>query len=140
MRSSMQLLKQPSRVSCLPTAIAMVLDITSEEVMSWAGHSGDAVVFDKLVGFHPQEFIIPALMRGYVLVFVEVSPTGHKEYKNLNKEGLMKIMERNRCVLVGYTRNGNPHAVAYSGGVVYDPEGYTDTLDGFSIEYALVRV
>ena len=119
----------------------MALDITLEEVMSWAGHSGEAIVFDKFVGFHPQEFVFKALKRGYALVFIEVNPSSVvKDYPNYNRDAVLELMKDRRMVLVGWTSKGNPHAVAWDplSQMVFDPEGEIRPFGGFEIEYALV--
>lgn len=137
----MRLLKQPSRVSCFPTALAMVLDLSVEEVMGWAGHSGTAFCFDQFVGFHPQEFVFKALKAGRALVFIEATPKSVvKTYDNYNTKYIKELMSTMDMVLVGYTEKGNAHAIAWSHAaqMVFDPEGEIYPFGNFSISYALV--
>src|SRR5260221_108718 len=81
----MNLQKQPNRWSCLPTAFAMVLDISVKEVITEIGHDGSEIVYPNLEepkcrrAFHIQELIDFAISIGVSVVPIEPLPSSYIE-------------------------------------------------------------
>lgn len=80
-RAEVKLLIQPNRWSCLPTAIAMVLDISIDEVIRIVGHDGSRIQWHNQSepsnrrSFHVQEMVKLCLIKNHLAVSIECSPT-----------------------------------------------------------------
>lgn len=110
----MKLLKQKGP-RCLLYATAMVLDVAPEEIIEFLGH-------DCIVGLHMQESQAFALSKGFLFAPFEpqpmlgiaatpLSPPSWSQQPWLQFEGIM----------LGETRKGNYHAVAWDGKQILDP-------------------
>lgn len=107
--------------SCLPTALAMIANLTFEEIIAAYGHDGSEICDPSLKvpycyrGFDMAETTVVALCLGIALVQTE------------------KIYAR-PAILLGEDATGVPHAVAWTGDCIYDPAGGRYSLDSFRIE------
>ncbi len=76
----MELLKQPNRWSCLPTAMAMITDQSVDMIINQIGHDGSEILWPDLPeprcrrSFHIQEMVDIALASGRFLMLIEKSP------------------------------------------------------------------
>lgn len=129
----MQLIAQPNRWTCLPTAVAMATNSTLEQIFNFLGHDGSKIVRPELsepygrIGFHFREMADYCLHAGYQFTMLEkdpeFSPSGKPENKELLSRNFNLILKRTVSVLCGhYPYN---HAVACDGRDIYDP-GPTD--------------
>jgi len=141
----------PNDWSCLPTAVAMALGVSVDELLEVIGHDGSEVTHPQLDapacyrGFHPQEMIEAALRRGRATTMIEKVPCAlPKDDKNVNAythqdlkmfhpcgEAAPERFDRHLFVSNGWidcrTRSGQGHALAYTGegatANIYDPGG-----------------
>lgn len=141
---SYELVLQPNRWSCLPTAFAIILHRYPCEIIEFLGHDGSEIIWPDLEepycrrAFHIQEMYWYALTQGYVFTPIEprpcILPTGAKEMFEvpllLDFESLLHSTVG---VLVG-EHEGHRHAVAWDGEKVLDPMGYTYPIKDFGIE------
>lgn len=147
----MKLQTKPNRWSCLATAMAMALDIDTEQFYELAGHDGSEIKFDWLPepqqrrGFHIQEAIHVARQLGYSATPFELIPRIAPSYTTPSRSGFQysipvhygggddpevnkKIFDEllaTTGVVECVTAHGNWHAVAFHNNQVYDPDGKT---------------
>jgi len=74
-----RLIQQPNLWTCGPCAVAMVLDVTLDEVIEACGHDGSAKVdWDKIpggrAGFNESDLTLAALRLGYGMVRLAAKP------------------------------------------------------------------
>ena len=134
----MELQQRPEPWMCMPLAFAMALDTPVADLLAAIGHDGSEIVFPSLAeplcrrGFHIQELIHPALLRGFALTPVELFPVlqpteagpFHKTvlYPDSNWRRFEKTIRASRGVIDGAgSRCG--HMVAYDHGRIFDPKG-----------------
>jgi hypothetical protein len=73
-------LKQPNEWSCLPTACAMVLDCTVQDIFDLVGHDGSEIIAPELPspanrrGVSYQEIVDVGYARGFSLGGIEAAP------------------------------------------------------------------
>jgi len=76
----MRLLKQPNRWSCLPTAIAMLINKSVDDVIRAVGHDGSEIIWPELPepnnrrSFHPQEMYPLIIENGYLVTVFDKTP------------------------------------------------------------------
>lgn len=104
---------------CMPASTAMLFDTTVEEVVSFLGHDGLAVVDDKYQGIHVQELQRFALSKGYVLALYEPMPNLEGRLVDCWKDGFP--LEKFDGLLLGETAKGANHCVAWVGGEMLNP-------------------
>jgi hypothetical protein len=112
----MRLLKQPSPWSCMPTSLAMLADVTPEDIFMDMGHDGSDPNPDGphgRVAFGGHELILAAYGRGIWLVpFLCKHPSTGDAI--LDVQTLVRLTEAHAGILAGNWRgNGSPHAVAW---------------------------
>lgn len=139
----LRLQKQPNEWSCLPTAFAMVLDIPVTEIFETLGHNGSEIIFPDEPepycrrSFHIQELIDICMLRNIGVVAVELHPVSEaqgRQYKvPVSDRRLDYYLVNYSGVLVGVGSAGKPHAVAWSGVRVFDPNGTTYGISEFTI-------
>lgn len=132
--------KSPNRWSCLPTAVAIALNVTVESVISWVGHDGSEITHAGLPepmnrrGFHQQEMIEMCLMDGLAVTQIDLYPCAYGIPKGSSR-GLKLFSIRNESEESRFlrhllntkgwldvrTKSGLGHALAYS-------ENYQDTI------------
>jgi len=160
----MKLLLQSNRWDCLPTAFAMCMDILPVEIFEYLGHDGSEKLWPELEepycyrSFHIEEMIDFALSFMYCPVMVSRSPYYTPKYafnEDQCANGLHLIsacfpygeqaedrflnhISRWNAVLLGETKSGKPHAVAWCSDEerIFDPEGFKYPLDEFKAEIA----
>jgi hypothetical protein len=146
----MNLLQQPNKWSCFPTAVAMVLGVEVETVIQAVGHDGSEIVWPSLEDpfrrrcFHPQE-IQDAVEKAFhcVMVIYDLDPVSYNEFSDkifrpCGKERVKKVLESYDGVLAGITMKGNfRHAVAWNKQkqLCYDPMGHRYGIDLFKPEF-----
>jgi hypothetical protein len=137
----MKLQTKPNPWSCVGTAFAMVLDISTADFFGHIGHDGSEIAFPALPdpmarrGLHIQECIAAALKLGYAVTPVELfpmiqSPTpGENDIVVLfgddeaaNWQRFEQTIKTSTGVLEGVGRRCL-HAVAYNHGMIFDPDG-----------------
>lgn len=141
----MKLKTKPNPWSCVGSAFAMVLDISTADLFGLVGHDGSEIAFPMLPdpmarrGLHVQECIGVCLKLGYAVTPVELfpvirptSPNGHEPYQNLvvllgddesaNWQHFNNTIHTSTGVLEGVGRRCL-HAVAYDHGTIFDPDG-----------------
>lgn len=135
---------QPNKWSCLPTAFAIATGIPIEKIIEYVGHDGSDIIFPEYEepycrrSFHPQELIDVCLQKNFMVVPIEKQP------KVIAKHSIHNVpMHRNRMsryllnytgVLVGMNQEDRPHAVAWDGNRVLDPNGTEYHIIDFTIE------
>ncbi len=138
----MQLLVSHGSCGCLLTSTAMVLDKTNEEMIELIGHDGGEIVFpdlpepSKRQGVHIQEVIDIAIDLGYAVTSIEVSPSSTTDGKNnfdikfkeSYADRLKWHMHHSIGIITGLGRRW-PHAVAWDGKKILDPQGRTYDFD-----------
>ena len=145
--AKMNLIVQPNRWSCLPTAFAMAIGITVEEMVNAIGHDGSKIIWPDLPeprcrrGFHTQECIRVALLLGKSVTPVEyesrLAPGDVTPLTITNHRWFSAYLTTSCGVVTGVVgQNGTAkgHALAYSYTLVADPTTgtITDWLpDGF---------
>ncbi len=132
MRCRFQL--QPSRWSCLPTSLAIVLGVPVEAIFAILGHDGSEILWPELPepqchkGFTLGEMIHVADRFGKYLVAHEKkwthSPDGNIIIQIPNDYFNDKL-KRFNGVITGVTTQGKRHAVAWLDGEVIDPSDQT---------------
>lgn len=122
---------QPNRWSCLPTSFAMACRVPLEKILEIIGHDGSQIIWSELSEpkrrrtFHVQECVWAAWKLGFCVTAFEASPQlAASEYNIIDIPIIYddKDLLRRRGVITGVA-NGNRHAVAYEGRIVYDPNG-----------------
>lgn len=144
----MELMPQPNRWSCLPTAFCMVSGIRYEYLMDLIGHDGSEIIFPDLDepvrrrSFHIEEIQYAALSCGFFLV--PYVPLIHyaldkqeiKEFEFFKQFAL--VLEVTDGIMLGEPiHKTTGHAVAWSSsqGLIYDPNGTKYPGEGnFTIE------
>lgn len=134
----MRLLKSPNNYSCLPTAFAMALDLTLEEVYAAAGHDGSERYWPELPEplcyrtFHVQELVAIAWKRGIAVTQFDftpmLSPDGVRAVEldpGINMPGMLNCWPG---VLLGRGLQ-HRHAVAWDREYIYDPKGLEYRFD-----------
>lgn len=129
----MNLLRQPNRWTCLPTAFAMALDLSVDEMLQHIGHDGSAILWPDLPeprcrrGFHTQECIRVALLLGKSVTPIEYEARlapGDVEPLVLRQPGFHKVLNSTLGVvtgIVGHNGAAKGHAMAYCESFVADP-------------------
>lgn len=131
----MQLLRQVNRWSCLPTALAMLADVSLEDVLDKIGHDGSEIIFPTLPeplcrrSFTVEEIQYVTAAFSFVLVQyhpgVIYKPKEGCEKQILFPQFQLKLEEVDG-LLFG-TPNGKNlgHVVAWSAmeKMIYDPNG-----------------
>ena len=110
----MKLIKQ-SGPRCLVWSAAMVFDVEPEEILKFLGH-------DCVAGVHMQEIQSFALSKGHLLAPFESMPTlvGIDKPVTIPHWHLQPWLQF-EGIMLGETRKGNYHAVAWDGEQVLDP-------------------
>lgn len=149
----MKLQRQPNSWSCLPTSLAIVLDIPVAEIFEEIGHDGSEKVWPNLPEpfcrrcFHLQEIVEVAYNNGFLSVLVEpipqsCPPMDVQPYTLLGFEELVLAkMAKHKGILMGTVKTNNQgHAIAWDGKRCYDPGGFGIERydDRFSINSFLI--
>lgn len=128
---------KPDHWQCLPTALAMVIEVPPNDIMDIIGHGGSEITHPDLPepqcrrGFHPQELIEAALCLGWAMIQIEYNPQHAPiegvEPKSVSPDASWRFhlhIEASRGVLAAY-KNNKGHAFAYDHGMLYDPDQRT---------------
>lgn len=118
-------------------SFAMVLKAPMQELINEIGHDGSELWWPDLNpplchrGFHIQEFLDVCMKRGKILGYVEAIMTlgGSNRYPpkviNGDHEKRWNSYLRNFSgVILGVTRTGGRHAVAWNRDKIFDPRGF----------------
>lgn len=150
----MKLLKMPEP-QCLLYSAAMVLDLDPEELIQEIGFTGLEVFWPELEkpycyrGIHPQEIQDCCLVRNRCFVILEADSAsgphgGHPKKIRTEQQSLARIqayLTGNTGILIGVNRLGNPHACAWDGSQVYDPNGQIYSIMHFSLqEFWMIKI
>lgn len=144
----MILQESPNKWSCLPTSFAMALDKEVQQVLSLVGHNGSEIIWPKLKepycrrSFHIQEMILISYALGYTCTPFEAipvsKPLGATEPYAIDiatPQGRMNdLLFDNYGVLIGLGKSGLPHAVAWDGYQIFDPNGTIYNISSFTLE------
>ncbi|KKK91516.1 hypothetical protein LCGC14_2712140, partial [marine sediment metagenome] len=129
----MEIQVQPNKWSCLPTAFAIAMGEPVEEIIKQVGHDGSDILFPTYKepycrrSFHPQELIDICLLKNFAVVQIEKSPVviakniTHSVPMNTRRIG--SYLLNYTGVLIGEGQTGTPHAVAWNGKRILDPNG-----------------
>lgn len=140
----MNLQKQSNKWSCLPTAFAMALNLPVEDVILIIGHDGSDKLFPSQEepycrrSFHIQELIDVSLKHGYSVTeillhsYLEVMDE-IIDVQEFGKERMVDYLKNYTGVLIGRQDNGTPHAVAWDGVDILDPNGTVYNLIHFNV-------
>lgn len=137
------LLQQPNKWSCLPTAFSMAIGIDLEKIYALIGHRGDEIVFPDLAepycrrSFHIQEMIDVCLVHDYMVTPIERTPISEAKGQTYavpqNDKRMQFYITNYTGVLIGQGKAGTPHAVAWNGLEVLDPNGTSYKVWNFEI-------
>lgn len=141
----MKLQLQPNRWSCLPTSLAILLDIDVARIFDILGHDGGEILWPqfpdphKRRSFHIQEIMIIAYTLGYYVMTFESDPehapdTEVQPHKVKYPIPLEQFMIGVSGIITGHTKHGTRHAVAWNGFKIYDPCYAIYNLDQFKVE------
>lgn len=150
----MELQRQPNRWSCLPTAFAMCFDIPVTEVIIALKHDGSAIIRSdkpepyKRRGFHPQELILYGLQKRFAVIPIDILGLALTDGETITPieqdiDEMNRIINSHIGVMTGYTKpEYKPHAVAWDGDTIYDPNGTFYGPDRFQIAtfYLIIRL
>ena len=126
----MLLQKQPSHWSCLPTAVAMLMDVRVEEIFKYLGHDGSELWWPKLGekfgrrAFHAQELVNYCFSKQVAMIHVSaelISTPDGEHIQAVSNPPFGTYLKYQNGVLCGTTEEGNPHAIAYYGNKKYCP-------------------
>jgi hypothetical protein len=146
----LNLIKQPNRWSCIPTALAMVLNIPIKDIIIEIGHDGSEIIRPGELepynrkGFHLQDILKICLHHNYALMQFDTKPTILYDNKvstwgddTFYVNELMKMYDG---ILFGYVNNDKDHAVAWNhlDHCIYDPNGTIYMKMFFNIESFLL--
>lgn len=142
----MQLVRNPNSWSCLLASVAMVLEMTIEELIEEVGHDGSEIVCPDLKSpgnrkaFHIQEFISIILEKGFAITDVAIrpvsTPDGKCEYEIKFPDSMKRfrrLMAGVKGIIVGKNREWY-HAVAWDGKIIYDPAGHIYSFDEMTMD------
>jgi len=128
---------------CLLYSSAMVLDCEPSDLVTEIGHDGMEVCWPELEkpfcfrSFHPQEIMDCFVRRGYGFLVIDrksfLGPDGVAPKEVVLDPNRIHAYMKNPGILVGCTKNGLPHAVAWDGKIIYDPNGYNYSREHFDI-------
>jgi hypothetical protein len=145
----MKLQRQPNSWSCFPTALAIACDVSIKKVLKIIGHDGSQIIRPKLedpfnrVAFHSSEIICAAWELGFALTEFPVSRIlGYNgDFFELPKLDVHQYLKDQPGIILGSGFWKTPHAVAWDGKLIYDPNYSTYELNQFQIRdfYALTR-
>lgn len=135
----MDLRLQPNKWSCLPAALAMVLDVPVKDVIQGLGHDGSEIIWPELPeplkrrGFHYQELAAYCIKNRRYLLYFDLAPTQAPNERvtpyvvhGMN-ETIGQLMARYSGILIGRAN----HAVAWDGYGILDPVGKSYGLEEF---------
>lgn len=124
---------QPSKISCFPTAFAIVIGIPVIEIFNHCGHDGSEKIFPRLDepfcyrGFHRSELIIIARKYGWAVTEIDYIPyllsIDDKESKQLNsnEDYINNECYLNRKIIMGATHRNIPHVIVKHKDLIIDP-------------------
>jgi hypothetical protein len=154
----MKLLKATTTYACLLYSAAMILDEDPAILMTEIGHEGKFQAWPELrvpfcyATFHIQEIIDCALRRGRALVPIQARPRSspdttqnlkpHEPYPILIAHTrYINYLSNHTAILIGVSKRGNPHAVAWDGHYIHDPyDGLQKSLDDFDHQEAWILI
>lgn len=135
----------------MPAAFAMATETLPKEIYEFCGHDGSDIIWPDLGdpfrrrAFHIDEMLDFAISRCYYPVclmpvpatrpFVDVVP--HHLYRpELAERRIHNYLMLKDAVLMGYTKDGKRHAVAWSKEeqMIFDPQGFKISIEEFEIE------
>jgi hypothetical protein len=140
----MRLQTQPNKWSCLPTAFAIATSIPVAEFIEFAGHDGSEILFPDYDepycrrSFHPQELTDMCLRENFAVIPIERQPmvlsNDHVHMVPMFERRMDYYLLNYTGVLIGMSQAGTPHAVAWNGHRILDPNGTEYGITNFTIE------
>jgi hypothetical protein len=121
----------------------MATEANVADVVESIGHDGSENIYPDLNdpycrrSFHIQEVILEALSRGYATTPIEANPISYVDDDHMLHGELCAMRDylyKYVGVLIGTGVAGTPHAVAWNGKVVLDPNGAIYNVERFNIE------
>lgn len=135
---------QPNKWSCLPTAFAMAIDVPVAKVIEDICHDGSKIIFPEYDdpfcrrSFHIQELTDICLKRGFAVVPIENQPISeaknHQYNVPVHNKRLEYYLVNYTGVLIGMIQTDRPHAVAWNGHRILDPNGTDYNVIDFRID------
>jgi hypothetical protein len=139
-----QPVRNPNSWSCLPAAIASVMEWSLEDLITQIGHDGSEITHAGLPdplcrrGFHPQEIIKVLIQYEMAVTRIELHPTavpqmnaGEKQFDTGGWDWYLENLLTSYGIIDCRTSVGTGHAMAYHGGYhdsnkhwcanIYDP-------------------
>lgn len=141
----MKTLRQPNKWSCTVAGLAMLLDISIEQVIQEIGHDGSEIWWPDdprpQRAFAMQELIDIAIQHGVALVPIHGCPAvaDSKDERPIHlfqdyEDRLMNHMTGNPGLITGYYAPNKFHLVAWDGTHVHDPmDGRVYSFDDVGI-------
>lgn len=127
--------RQPNAWSCTPTAFAMALDISVQEMFERVGHDGSELRHGFRRSFHIQECIAVCFDMGYTVTPLEFQPActpdgGVTSWQYDQTDFVVEMLKRNRGVLTGLGAHSQKlHTAAWEPFMVHDPNGTSYELN-----------
>lgn len=129
----MNTIKQPNKWSCSIASLAMLLDLSFDQVIQEIGHDGSELWWSDdprpQRAFSIQELIDVALRHGIALIQIDGCPATSDSkgdrprpiFPDSFETRLMSHMEGNKGLVTGYYAPDKFHMVAWDGSKVHDP-------------------
>lgn len=129
----MRLVRQPDKYSCAAASLAMLADVSFEEVIKALGYDGTMNLNNMALGFPIPEIIDTALDSfGIALVSFELAPA-ISEYKrdegiplyndDYVNQRIDALLPGRPGLITGFYSIDKYHMVAWDGEQIYDPHG-----------------
>lgn len=139
-----------SAPQCMLYSAAMALDMAVEDIINILGHDGMDVVNDNpppfcYRGVHIQEIQTIAHRSGILFAPIDVCPSTIRAGVIDQLEVIcgmdyatrfLHIIKSAKGIIIGTNGNGNPHAVAFDDGLIYDPIGRKYPISHFRTQTA----
>ncbi len=141
----MKLQIQPNAWSCMPTALAIILNEPVGDIINEIGHDGSEIIDGHVKGYHIQELNKICLKRNKTIIHFDRFPViQHSDNILINfgdeREYINKLMKDNDGILLGLTYNEKAHSVVWNHieNCIYDPNGTIYAKGFFNIETFLM--
>ena len=138
------MIKQPNKFTCLPTALAILVNDDPMVIIDYIGHDGSRLVNGTAIAYHPDEIIDVAWELYYIpLTLVSKMPIlGVNNEKvriwkpDYELDRINKYLEYD-CIIMDYMKE---HAYAWKRGVLYNPTTgeSQDMINLLHVTYMLV--
>lgn len=138
----MEMMIQPNAWSCMPTALAMVLNLRPTDVIKVIGHDGSKICSNEQEplcrrGFDYNEIFDVCYKIGVPVGLVATKPVSVHEQMIYEEQRayarIGSLLQKHRGIILGLV-DGKSHAVAWDTHMVHDPTGYKYEIDDSRLE------